>query len=309
MSAVAMIQQQDLPTVRGQYQENVSLSRLTWFRVGGPADILFTPADEDDLAHFLAERPEDVPVSILGVGSNMLVRDGGIRGVVVKLGSGLSGYRMDGDVLHAGAATPDMKIALAMLEEGIGGLEFLRGVPGTLGGAVKMNAGAYGTEIKDVFVAAIALDSHGHRHRLKAEDLAFDYRHSSLPKGWIVTRIALQGFKDDPAKIAERMADISESRAESQPTKARTGGSTFKNPEGKKAWELIDAAGCRGLYLGDAQVSEQHCNFLINRGRATAADLEELGNDVRHRVLAHSGVDLEWEIRIVGEPLNGGGAA
>jgi UDP-N-acetylmuramate dehydrogenase len=297
-----------LPEVAGSYEANVPLSAKTWFRVGGPAEVLFRPANEDDLVMFLQNRPADVPITVIGVGSNLLVRDGGIPGVVIKLSGGFSGYRMDGEVLHAGAATPDMKIALAMQQEGIGGLEFLRGVPGTLGGAVRMNAGAYGAEIADVFVVCIAVDMSGERQRISTEDVSFTYRHSSIPDDWIITRIALQGRKEDPETIAERMADISQSREESQPVKSRTGGSTFKNPLGAKAWELIDQAGCRGLRMGDAQVSEQHCNFLINLGNATATDLEQLGEEVRRRVLETTGVSLEWEIRIIGETLPTGGA-
>jgi UDP-N-acetylmuramate dehydrogenase len=292
---------EQLPQVQGTYEAGVSMADMTWFRVGGPAEVLFKPANEDDLVHFLQNKPTDVPACVIGVGSNLLVRDGGIKGVVIKLSRGFSGYRMDGDVLHAGAATPDVKIALAMQEEGIAGLEFLRGVPGTLGGAVRMNAGAYEAEIKDVFVACFAIDMMGERHLLGPDDVTFSYRHSDIPDGWIITRIALQGRKDDPKAIGNRMADIADAREGSQPTRSRTGGSTFKNPDGKKAWELIDEAGCRGLQVGDAEVSLQHCNFLINLGHATARDLEQLGEEVRERVLASSGVNLEWEIRIVGD--------
>jgi UDP-N-acetylmuramate dehydrogenase len=292
-----------LPQVEGTYEADVPMANLTWFRVGGPAEILFKPANEDDLVHFLQNKPDDLSVCVIGVGSNLLVRDGGISGVVIKLSKGFSGYRMDGDVLHAGAATPDMKIALSMQEEGIAGLEFLRGVPGTLGGAVRMNAGAYEAEIKDVFVACFAIDMDGERHLFGPDDVKFSYRHSDIPEGWIVTRIALQGRADDPTAIGARMSDIADAREGSQPTRSRTGGSTFKNPDARKAWELIDEAGCRGLKVGDAQVSEQHCNFLINLGGATATDLESLGNEVRRRVKQTSGIDLEWEIRIVGEPV------
>ncbi len=292
-----------LPQVEGTYEADVPMANLTWFRVGGPAEVLFKPANEDDLVHFLQNKPDDLSVCVIGVGSNLLVRDGGISGVVIKLSKGFSGYRMDGDVLHAGAATPDMKIALSMQEEGIAGLEFLRGVPGTLGGAVRMNAGAYESEIKDVFVACFAIDMDGERHLFGPDDVKFSYRHSDIPEGWIVTRIALQGRADDPTAIGVRMSDIADAREGSQPTRSRTGGSTFKNPDARKAWELIDEAGCRGLKVGDAQVSEQHCNFLINLGGATATDLENLGNEVRRRVKQTSGIDLEWEIRIVGEPV------
>ncbi len=293
-----------LPQIEGTYEGSVSLADMTWFRVGGPAEVLFKPANEDDLVHFLQNRPADVPVCVIGVGSNLLVRDGGISGVVIKLSKGFSGYRMDGEVLHAGAATPDMKIALSMKDEGIAGLEFLRGIPGALGGAIRMNAGAYGSEIKDVFVACFAVDMAGERHLFGPDDVKFSYRHSDIPEGWIITRIALQGRADDPAAIGDRMTDIADARDQSQPTKSRTGGSTFKNPAknvtSQKAWELIDQAGCRGLVIGDAQVSKQHCNFLINLGNATASDLEQLGEEVQRRVKEISGIELEWEIRIVG---------
>jgi len=298
-----------LPQVEGTYEENVALSSKTWFRVGGPAEVFYRPRNEDDLVHFLQNKPANVPITVIGVGSNVLVRDGGIPGVVIKLSGGFSGYRMEGEVLHAGAATPDIKIALSMQEEGIGGLEFLRGVPGTLGGAVRMNAGAYGAEIADVFVACIAVDPDGERHPMGADDVSFSYRHSSVPEDWIITRIALQGAKADPKIIAERMADISDTREESQPTKSRTGGSTFKNPPSAKAWELIDQAGCRGLRFGDAQISELHCNFMINLGAAKASELEQLGEEVRKRVQADSGISLEWEIRIIGEAAPDGRAA
>lgn len=291
-----------LPPVRGSYAANVPLRDLTWFRVGGPAEVLFRPADPADLAAFLRAKPADVPVAVIGVGSNLLVRDGGVPGVVVRLGKGFGGIRFDGTEAEVGAGASDVRVALAAQEAGIAGLEFLRGIPGTIGGGLRMNAGAYGREMKDVVIAAEALDDAGNLHRLALADLHFGYRHCGLPEDWIFLRAWLKGEAGREAEIAERMNAIQRARETTQPIKTATGGSTFANPPGRKAWELIDAAGCRGLVVGDAQVSEQHCNFLINRGAATAADLEKLGEAVRARVLAASGVDLHWEIRRIGVP-------
>ena len=291
-----------LPRVRGVYEEAVPLANLTWFRVGGPAEVVFRPADEDDLGEFLAARPADVPVTTIGVGSNLLVRDGGVAGVVIRLSRAFARVSVSGTKVTAGASTPDVNVALAARDAGLAGLEFLRGVPGTIGGAVKMNAGAYGREMADVFTEAVAYDEAGTCHVLTPYDLDFTYRHSALPDGWIVTSATLRGTPDEPAAIARRMEDISGQRDATQP-KSRTGGSTFKNPPGQKAWELIDAAGCRGLRIGGAQMSELHCNFIINTGDATGADIEALGEEVRRRVLEHSGVSLEWEIKRIGEPL------
>lgn len=291
-----------LPGVRGGYEFGASLSDLTWFRVGGPAEVLFRPADEDDLAEFLRARPSDVPLTVIGVGSNLLVRDGGIPGIVVRLSRAFAKVEIDGDLVTAGAAAPDVSVSLACRDAGLGGLEFLRGVPGTIGGALKMNAGAYGREIKDVLVSARALDRDGRLHRVAASELGLSYRHSKAPGDWIFTSAVLRGRPSDRAEISARMAQVGGARAESQPVKSRTGGSTFKNPEGHKAWELIERAGCRGLRVGGAMVSEQHCNFLINTGSASAADLEELGEEVRRRVRASAGVALEWEIRRLGVP-------
>ncbi|MBI1179759.1 MAG: UDP-N-acetylmuramate dehydrogenase [Alphaproteobacteria bacterium] len=293
-----------LPAVRGGYEEGVALANLTWFRVGGPAEVLFRPADEDDLAAFLARRPADVPVTVIGVGSNLLVRDGGVPGVVIRLSRAFARVSVSGASVTAGASAPDVNVALAARDAGLAGLEFLRGVPGTIGGAVRMNAGAYGREIADVLTEAVAFDEAGACHVLTITDLAFSYRHSALPEGWIVTSATLRGRPDDREAIAARMADISEQRESTQP-KSRTGGSTFKNPAGRKAWELVDAAGCRGLRVGGAQMSELHCNFIINTGSATAADIEGLGEEVRRRVLETSGVSLEWEIRRIGVPAGG----
>jgi UDP-N-acetylmuramate dehydrogenase len=297
-----------LPPVRGRLSENVALAPVTWFRVGGPADVIFRPADTEDLAQFLRERPRDVPVTVLGVGSNTLVRDGGIRGVVIRLGRGFAEVRIAGTAVEAGAAALDVNVALACRDAGVAGLEFLRGIPGTIGGALRMNAGAYGREIVDVICAAEAVDPDAGLHRLSKAELGLGYRRCRVPEGWIFTRAWLQGETGDPAAIAARMVEINDQREATQPVRSRTGGSTFANPPGAKAWELIDRAGCRGLRIGGAQVSEQHCNFLINTGSATAADLEALGEEVRRRVRECCGVTLEWEIRRLGEPAAAGGA-
>ncbi len=293
-----------LPPVRGRYAENVALAPITWFRVGGPAEVMFRPADEDDLAQFLAEKPADVAVTVLGVGSNLLVRDGGVPGVVIRLGRAFAGIAATGNHLVAGAAALDLNVALAAREAGIGGLEFLSGVPGTIGGAMRMNAGAYGRETKDVLVSARLLDAAGQRRTLAASELGFGYRRTGVPADHIFVEATLEGKGAEKADIASRMTAIREAREGSQPVRARTGGSTFANPETAdgcgKAWELIDRAGCRGLRLGGAQVSEHHCNFLINTGTASAADLEALGEEVRRRVRETSGVELRWEIERIG---------
>jgi UDP-N-acetylmuramate dehydrogenase len=300
-----------LPPVRGRYTPDAPLAPITWFRVGGAAEVLFRPADEADLAAFLANRPADIPVTVIGVGSNVIVRDGGVPGVVVRLGRAFAAVDVTvdatGDVVTAGAAALDLTVALTARDAGRGGLEFLSGIPGTIGGAVRMNAGAYGREIKDVAIDARALDATGNSHVLDAAALGFAYRQSALPADWIVVSVRLGAVADDPAAIQARIAAIRDERQASQPVKARTGGSTFANPTGGKAWQLIDAAGCRGLVRGDAQVSEKHCNFLINRGNATAADVEGLGEEVRRRVFETTGVRLEWEIRRLGVPLGGPG--
>ena len=294
-----------LPTVRGRYSEDAGLHKLTWFRVGGPADVLFRPADAEDLAGFLAALPDDVPVTAIGVGSNLLVRDGGVEGVVIRLGRAFAHQQVDGDRLTVGAMALDLSVAKTAAAAGIAGLEFLSGIPGTIGGGLRMNAGAFGSDMAAVLVEATALDRDGRVHRLAGDDMGFGYRSSTVPGDWIFTAATLQGALGDGAAIAARMADIADERAASQPLRTRTGGSTFKNPQGKhsggaRAWELIEAAGCRGLARGDAMVSEKHCNFLINRGAATAADIEGLGEEVRRRVAETSGVTLEWEIRRIG---------
>ncbi|MBI1238421.1 MAG: UDP-N-acetylmuramate dehydrogenase [Alphaproteobacteria bacterium] len=291
-----------LPQVRGSLRPDASLADLTWFRVGGPADILFRPADADDLAAFLAACPGDVPITVVGVGSNLLVRDGGVRGVVIRLGGGFNAITVEGTRVTAGAAALDAAVARAAAQEGVAGLEFLRGIPGSIGGGLRMNAGAYGSEFKDVLIEARAVTRGGAHVALSAKEMGFSYRHASAPSDLIFTEAVFEGVPGERAAIEARMNDVSASREATQPIRSRTGGSTFKNPDGKKAWQLIDAAGCRGRLRGDAQVSEMHCNFLINRGEASAEDLEGLGEDVRKAVLAQSGVALEWEIKRIGEP-------
>ncbi|MBV9521315.1 MAG: UDP-N-acetylmuramate dehydrogenase [Alphaproteobacteria bacterium] len=292
-----------LPPVRGRLAENAPLAQVTWFRVGGPAEVMFRPADERDLAEFLAGKPDDVPVTVLGVASNLLVRDGGIPGVVIRLGRGFVAVTCGGTTVRAGAGALDLNIALACREAGIAGLEFLSGIPGTIGGALRMNAGAYGSEIKDVLHRAVALDGKGRRHEIEGARLGLSYRHCAAPEDWIFIAAELAGAAGNADAIGERMAGIAAAREASQPIRARTGGSTFANPPGHKAWELIDRAGCRGLTRGGAAVSEKHANFLINTGNASAADLEGLGEEVRRRVFESTGVTLEWEIKRVGIPL------
>ncbi|HTT84038.1 MAG TPA: UDP-N-acetylmuramate dehydrogenase [Rhizomicrobium sp.] len=290
----------ELPPVRGTYQERAPLKDFVWFRAGGPAEILFRPADEDDLRIFLANKPASLPVTVIGVGSNLLVRDGGVRGIVIRLSANFGRCTIEDDRVRAGAAALDANVARAAAEAGLGGLEFLRGIPGTIGGALRMNAGCYGREISDVFVGAIALDGRGERVRLGPADISFSYRYSSAPDDLIFLETVLQGIPEKREEVRSRMEALVAQRESTQPIRAKTGGSTFKNPPGKKAWELIDAAGCRGLMRGAAQVSPMHCNFLINTGEARAVDLEDLGEDVRDRVRAASGIDLEWEIKRVG---------
>jgi UDP-N-acetylmuramate dehydrogenase len=292
-----------LPPVRGTYTYGAPLRDLVWFRVGGAAEILFRPADVDDLATFLAARPAGLDVSVIGVGSNLLVRDGGIPGVVVRLTAAFGKVEAQGTRVRAGAAALDSAVARAAADAGIAGMEFLRGVPGTVGGALRMNAGCYGREVRDVFVEATAIDGRGNRITMSAADMAFEYRKArGAADDLIFVEAVFEGAPDDPAAIRARMDDLSANREASQPIRAKTGGSTFKNPPGRKAWQMIDEAGCRGLALGGAQVSEKHTNFLINTGEATAADLEALGEEVRRRVREKSGVVLEWEIRRVGTP-------
>lgn len=291
-----------MPDLRGRLTANFKLADITWFRVGGPAQVFFVPADEEDLSYFLARLPESIPVYLLGLGSNMLVRDGGMAGVVIRLTRGFfTDIAVEADHrIRAGAAVPDMKLAKAAAEAGIAGLAFYRGIPGAIGGALRMNAGAHGGETKDILVEARALDRHGRLHILKTADFGYSYRHSSAAEDLIFTQALFQGKAGEPADILAEMETITAAREASQPIRERTGGSTFKNPPGHKSWQLIDAAGCRGLTIGDAQVSEMHCNFLINRAHASAAQIETLGETVRKRVLAKTGILLDWEIKRVG---------
>lgn len=294
-----------LPAVRGRLATDAPLGPRSWFRVGGVAQVLFTPADEADLAAFLAGCPAEVPLTVIGAGSNLLIRDGGVPGVVIRLGRGLADVGIDGMVVEAGAAALDLTVAQEACTAGIGGLAFLSGIPGTLGGAVRMNAGAYGREVADVLRWAQTVDRTGTLRRWGREELTFAYRHCALPEDQIITRVAVQGEPAAPAAIATIMETIASQREASQPLRTRTGGSTFANPPGMKAWELIDQAGCRGLQRGGAQISEKHCNFLLNTGTASADDLERLGETVRRRVWENSGVILRWEIRRIGVPLPG----
>lgn len=290
-----------LPTVRGRYTVDAPLSKTTWFRTGGAADVVFKPADAEDLSHFLRNKPSSIPVQTIGVGSNLLVRDGGIRGVIIRLGKGFSDISYQNDALVCGAGVLDRNVALTAQKHALANMEFLAGIPGTIGGAIKMNAGAYGTEIADILLYASVMDPQGTIHQLTAQDLELSYRHSSLPNDWIVLGATFKTETGDQNTIASRIQQIMSERETTQPVKSRTGGSTFANPEGYKAWQLIDQAGCRGLERGGAQVSTLHCNFLINNGNATAADLEHLGEAVRQKVLETSNISLRWEIQRIGE--------
>ena len=293
-----------LPSTRGKLLPNEPLAEQTWFRVGGPAEILFKPADTDDLAAFLAGCPTDISVTVLGVASNTLVRDGGVPGVVIKLGPSFAQTKADGQNLVAGAAAIDLNVARAAQAAGIGGMEFLSGIPGTVGGGLRMNAGAYGSEFKDITLEAQAVLRDGARKNFSHAEIGFSYRHTDAPEDCIFVSATLRGTKGDPKEIQDKMQDIQKSRADTQPIREKTGGSTFANPEDdmqrRKSWQLIDGAGCRSLMIGGAQVSEKHCNFLINTGKATAADIENLGEEVRRRVLEKYGVTLRWEIRRIG---------
>jgi UDP-N-acetylmuramate dehydrogenase len=297
-----------LPPVRGRIQRGARLAPATWFRVGGPAEILLRPADVGDLAQFLAGLAPEVPVTVIGAASNLIIRDGGIPGIVVKLARGFGDIAVKADGIIAGAAALDATIAEHAAAQGLTGLEFLSGIPGALGGAIAMNAGAYGGEIAEVLDWAEIVLRSGETVRLPVQQLGLAYRHANIPSGAVVIRARLRARPGDAAMIALRMHEIKTSREATQPVRARTGGSTFRNPDGQKAWTLIDAAGCRGLTQGGAQVSEKHCNFLINTGAATAADLETLGEMVRARVRATAAIDLHWEIKRIGVPLTGAGA-
>lgn len=301
MSMVADHLIDGLPEVRGELIPDAPMAPLTWFRVGGPAEVLFRPADAEDLAAFLKGCPSEVPITIVGVGSNLLVRDGGVAGVVIRMGKPFMGIEvLDGQRVRAGTAALDMAVARTAMEAGIAGLEFFRGIPGSIGGALRMNGGAYEKETMDVLIEAEGVTRAGERVTYSVADMGYSYRHSSAPADVYFTSALFQGIEGDKSEIERRMNEITERRETSQPIRTRTGGSTFKNPEGHKSWQLIDAAGCRGLTRGGAQVSEKHCNFLINRGDATAKDIEELGEEVRARVKEKSGVTLDWEIRRIG---------
>ncbi|MGE0230158.1 MAG: UDP-N-acetylmuramate dehydrogenase [Flavobacteriaceae bacterium] len=297
------------PGMRGRLVANFALAPLTWFKVGGPAQALYTPADEDDLAAFLAALDPAIPVTVIGLGSNLLVRSGGVPGVVIRLARGFADIEFGEDCkVTAGAALPDMRVARAAAEASVAGLSFLRGIPGSIGGALRMNGGAYGGETKDALIEARAVSRDGRVHVLTPDEMGMTYRHNAAPEDLIFTRATFQGRPGSREEILAEMDSITERREASQPIRSRTGGSTFKNPDPpgtpdqRKAWKLIDEAGCRGLKIGGAQMSEQHCNFMINTGDATADDLEALGEEVRRRVKEKSGVDLHWEIKRIGVP-------
>jgi UDP-N-acetylmuramate dehydrogenase len=290
-----------MPSLRGRLLANQSLAELTWFRVGGPAQVLFTPADEDDLAYFLAHLPDEFPVSVVGVGSNLIVRDGGMPGVVIRLSPRAFGEASaEGDIVSAGAAALDKRVAEAAAAANIGGLEFFFGIPGTIGGALRMNAGANGCETRDVLIEARGIDRDGNKHRFQNADMKFAYRNCGVDPSVIFTWARFRGVVQTPEAIRKRMDEVQAHRESAQPIREKTGGSTFQNPPGHSAWKLIDAAGCRGLKLGDAQVSEMHCNFLINTGNASGHDIESLGETVRARVKENCGIELHWEIKRIG---------
>lgn len=292
-----------LPKVRGRLTENAPLGPMTWFGVGGPAEVLFKPEDREDLISFVGGCPKDIPITILGVASNLIVRDGGIPGVVIRLGREFARVEAGDTYIYAGAGALDMNVALAAEKNGLAGLEFFSGIPGTIGGALRMNAGAYGGETKDILKYADVLFRDGAVKKMTAQDMGLSYRHNGLPKDVIFLGAELKGKPGDTVEIRRRMGEIKAKRGETQPIRSKTGGSTFANPEGMSAWKLIDDAGCRGLKIGGAQVSDMHCNFLINTGAATAADIERLGEEVRKRVAEKSGVMLRWEIKRIGVPL------
>jgi UDP-N-acetylmuramate dehydrogenase len=295
-----------MPALRGRLAANALMGDITWFRVGGPAQVLFSPADEADLAYFLKAVPKHLPLIVVGLGSNLLVRDGGFAGVVIRLGRGFGEIVIeDGHRLRVGTVVPDMKLARAAGDASISGLAFYRGIPGSVGGALRMNAGAHGRETTDVLVSARAVDREGNVHILSHADMGFTYRHCAISPDWIFTEATFQGSPGDRDAIAAEMEEVAAYRELNQPVRERTGGSTFKNPPGHSSWKLIDEAGCRGLRIGGAKVSELHCNFLINDQGATAEDIERLGETVRARVKAHSGIELQWEIIRLGEPFPG----
>lgn len=300
-----------LPPVRGQLLSAENLAPFTWFRVGGAAEVLFLPKDEEDLSEFLKELDPNVPVTVLGAASNVIIRDGGVAGVVIRLGPAFGKITSDGLRLTAGAAALDMRVSLAAANAGIAGLEFFSGVPGTIGGALRMNAGCYGRETKDILVEARAVNRKGERVQLRNADFGFSYRHTEASEDLIFVEAVFLGTMDTPEAIHQRIDELKRRRETTQPIREKTGGSTFANPDPpgtvnqRSAWKLIDAAGMRGARRGDAEVSQLHCNFLINRGHATAADIEGLGEDVRAAVKKHTGVNLRWEIRRIGRPGRG----
>ena len=290
-----------LPDLRGRLKANALMSEITWFRVGGPAQLLFTPADETDLAYFLKHKPMDLPLTIVGLGSNLLVRDGGVPGIVIRLGRGFNQVEpLEGHRLKVGAGVPDMKVARAAADHGVAGLSFYRGIPGSIGGALRMNAGAHGTETRDVLESARAVDFTGTIHDFSAEEMGHSYRNCALPLAYVFTSAIYQGRAGSREEIERANQEVVDYREEKQPVKDRTGGSTFKNPPGHSSWKLIDEAGCRGLQIGGARVSMKHCNFLINEGAATATDIERLGEVVRKRVFDQLQIKLEWEIKRIG---------
>lgn len=291
----------ELPVVRGRYVPNADLGAQTWFRTGGTAEVLYKPEDLADLVFFLKNKPSDIPVRALGIGSNVLVRDSVIPGVVIKLGRGFSNVVVQGNLLEVSAGMLDRNIAMVARDWGLSGLEFLTTIPGNLGGALRMNAGCYGREMKDIVKSAMVIDPKGIIRRFTPQQLGMTYRHCNLPEDWIFVGATLEGTPGDKTEISRIMDEMIQQRDETQPTQVKTGGSTFANPPGHKAWELIDKAGCRGLTIGGAMMSEKHCNFMINTGTATPKDLESLGEEVRRRVFATTGVVLEWEIQRLGK--------
>ncbi len=288
-----------MPEVRGELKKDFPLAKLTWFGVGGSAEVFFVPEDNEDLAHFLS-GVQNLPLTVLGCGSNVLIRDGGIPGIVIKPGKSFSYLKVEGNDIICGAATRNGEIAKAALEAGLSGLEFLAGIPGNIGGSAKMNAGAAGSDISKILKSAVMVDNFGVFHHLGNADLIFNYRDTTIPTGWLFTEITLSGTPEDKSKIAETMNKLRTKRLESQPTNVKTAGSTFRNPEGLSAWKLIEKAGCRGMRIGGAVVSEKHCNFIINTGKASANDIEQLGETIRRKVMENSGIDLKWEIRRMG---------
>lgn len=293
-----------LPQVRGKLTPNEPLADQTWFRVGGPAEVMYKPADADDLTYFMQHCPADIPITVIGVASNLLIRDGGVPGVVIRLGPNFSHIKVEGSMLTAGAGAIDLNVARTAQSAGIAGLEFLSGIPGTVGGGLRMNAGAYGREFKDIVKEVHVLERDGTRRTLYHNQMGFSYRHTDISPDVIFLSAVLQGEEGNPAAIYQKMQEIQKKRSETQPIREKTGGSTFANPENdpekRHAWQLIDGAGCRGLKIGNAKVSDKHCNFLINTGHATAAEIENLGEEVRKRVKQKYGIDLRWEIKRIG---------